>query len=72
MQVNVLPELSGRRVQWNSTDEAEIVSAWVVMEPRKAGVTTVGHDAKTFALFRLSDGRLVEDSLWMKVLLPKS
>lgn len=71
MQVTILPELTGRRVKWNSTDEAEIVSAWVVMEPRLAGVTVVSHEPKAFALFRLADGRLVEDGLWMKVLLPK-
>lgn len=64
-----LPELTGRKVQWNASEVAEIVSAWVLTTPRTGGVTVVGYDQEVYALFRRPCGMVVTDSLKYKNLL---
>lgn len=71
MKTHPLTELSGRLVQCNKDDVAEIVSAWAVMQPEKLGVTVVGYEPHAYAVFRLSDGRLITDTMQYKTLLPK-
>lgn len=54
-----LPSLHGMRIQWNSTDVAEVVAAWCFMEQKFAGVTVVGHEPKTYAVIMRPCGGLV-------------